>query len=363
MHLPTIVLLATRLAPKGVEPPPYRQPQLAAAHGKVAMAFGAGTSIYFTASADGGRTFAAPRKVTEVGVLALGRHRGPRVTILKDSILITAVVGAKLATGTHAHGLPDDGDLVSWRSADGGQTWVRGPAVNDAPGAAREGLHAIAADRDGNLFAAWLDLRTKGTRLYGARSADGGRTWSKNTQLYESPDGTICQCCAPALAAGSDGRFTIMWRNVIDGARDLYVAAPGGPARKLGVGTWKINACPMDGGGLVVQDGVVTSAWRREGDAYLAREGAGEKKLGAGKDVALVMGKDGPYVAWTAANGPVVLGPRDAQPRVLGPAGGFVSIVALPDGAVLAAWENGGAIETKRVDSYSGSRRPDSAAR
>lgn len=47
-----------------------------------------------------------------------------------------------------------------------------------------------------------------------------------------------------------------MWRNVLDGSRDFYVlhadaAHRFGTPHKVGDGTWKINACPMDGGGLV----------------------------------------------------------------------------------------------------------------
>ena len=56
-----------------------------------------------------------------------------------------------------------------------------------------------------------------------------------------------------------------MWRNVLNGSRDMQlIHAAGGlhftGARKLGSGAWKINACPMDGDGLLVTKGQVTSA-------------------------------------------------------------------------------------------------------
>ncbi|MSV29016.1 MAG: hypothetical protein EXQ52_09770 [Bryobacterales bacterium] len=132
---------------------PYRQPQLAAAHGLVAMTFGGGSSIYFTSSSEG-RTFLPSTKVAETGALALGRHRGPRVAILNDAIVITAIAGKKAATGAHAHGLPENGDLMVWRSIDRGKTWAQTGIVNDTAGAAREGLHALAVGPDGSLFAA-----------------------------------------------------------------------------------------------------------------------------------------------------------------------------------------------------------------
>jgi len=332
---------------------PPRQPQPAASPGMAAMTYGAGSSIYFASSPDGGRSFDAPVKVDTVGALALGRHRGPRLVILRDSLVITAVAGRSVAPGPHAHGLPENGDLAVWRSSGNGAAWTRAGVINDVPGAAREGLHAIAAGPDGTLFAVWLDLRGKGTQLYGARSKDGGLTWSKNVLVYSSPDGAICQCCHPSLAFDGSG-MRVMWRNAVDGSRDLYMTRSADgihfePARKLGGGTWKINACPMDGGGFVVSnEGAVTSAWRRGEEIFLLEPGRPEQSLGSGKDVAIARGKDGIYLAWTKEGAVWVKTPRDAAPRAAG-AGGFASLVALADGAVLAAWEGGGAIHTLRL--------------
>ena len=352
---PLLLLVLASSIPSPAPDVPFRQPQLAVGHGIIGMTFGGGGSFYFTSSSDQGRTFAPPVKVAEAGALALGRHRGPRLVILKDALLVSAVVAGAVATGPHAHGLPENGNLTVWRSVDRGQSWKPAGVVNDVPGAAREGLHAMAVGPDGVLTAVWLDLRTPGMKLYGARSTDGGRTWSRNTQLYASPDGTICNCCHPTLAVEPGGRVWVMWRNVVDGHRDLYAAysdngAPFHSATKLGTGTWKINACPMDGGGFVLDQGKLTSAWRREGDIYLAEPGQPERRLGPGKDVAIAKSQRGIYTAWTKDGGLVVQGPAQTEPRVLAATGGFATLLALPDGAVLAAWEASGAIETKRLE-------------
>ena len=133
----------------------------------------------------------------------------------------------------------------------------------------------MVSDGHGQLAAAWLDLRKEGTRLYGAFSKDGGATWSKNIPIYEAPGGTICQCCAPSLAAAGPGSFSVMFRNVLGGSRDLYtIGIKDGrvvsrPA-KVGLGTWTINACPMDGGGLLYSRGRFISAWRRGDDVFLS---------------------------------------------------------------------------------------------
>ena len=90
----------------------YQQPQLAADSGQVVVAFGAGNAEYFARSTDQGRTFSEPVKVFARGHLALGSHRGPRVAITPAAIVISAVVGEK--------GGGADGDLLAWRSTDGG---------------------------------------------------------------------------------------------------------------------------------------------------------------------------------------------------------------------------------------------------
>ncbi len=358
MLLPVLVLLASRIQPADVAVP-FRQPQLAAAHGQVAMVFGGGRAIYFAASGDQGRTFRTPIKVAEVGALALGRHRGPRLAILKNVMVISAVVGEGVSSGPHAHGLPESGNLVAWRSTDRGTTWKRAGAINDVPAAAREGLHAMVAGPGGGLFAAWLDLRATGTQLYGSRSTDGGVTWQKNVLIYNSPDGTICQCCHPSLSIDASGRIFAMWRNSLDGSRDLYVTSSTDgktftSAQKLGTGTWKLNACPMDGGAFTLERGKVISAWRRDSEVFLTDADGSERMVGTGKDVALVQSKRGTYLAWTQDGAIQVLLPHaptsKMAPKLIGPAGAFVNLLALPDGGVLAAWEAKESVETTRLD-------------
>src|SRR5260221_13765234 len=140
-----VLLLAMRIEPPTADVP-YKQPQLAAAHGQVVMAFGAGKSIYFTQSVDQGQTFAKPVQVAEAGVIALGRHRGPRVAILKDALVISAIVGDKVATVAHAHGLPEAGNLAVWRANDEGINLATAGHVNDVAGAERERLHSISPE-------------------------------------------------------------------------------------------------------------------------------------------------------------------------------------------------------------------------
>lgn len=344
----TLALLAAlHLAPFSPEFP-SRTPQMAASENVVALAYGADKSIYVAVSTNQGKDFAKAVKVAEAPILPLTRHRGPRIAISKGAIIVTAVTGKTVAIGPHAHGLPSDGDLFAWRSTDGGKSWSAAVRINDVPAAPREGLHTLAADGKGRLFAAWLDLRDEGTRLYGAWSDDHGATWSDNAKLYESADGTICQCCHPTAAFGSDGGLDVMFRNALGGARDLYLLSSRaneqsfGKAQKLGQGTWVLNACPMDGGGIAHANGVAVTAWRRDREIYLATPGRPEAQLGQGQDVALAVSESRPYAVWIQSS--QLIAWIDGKTQTLATRAAMPALTALPSGGVLAAWEQDGGI-------------------
>ena len=353
MH--TLILAALAISIAQVQPQlPNRQPSLAAANGTTALVFGSGNTIWFSSSVDNGRHFAAATQVANVPVLPLGRHRGPRVAISNNSIVVSAIYDAPAETA-HTGGMPGKGDLVAWRSQDGGHSWSKPVVINDVPGAAREGLHAMVAGQHGEVAAVWLDLRAKGTRLYGAYSGDSGATWSPNVLVYESLEGTICQCCDPSLVSAGANRFDVMFRNVVQGSRDMYLTrwnlgAEIEKPRKLGNDSWKLNACPMDGGGVASQAGTTFTAWRRDKTVYLDKPGEPEISLGEGKDVALTLTGKGPYVAWTGLSGIELYQPAQKKVTSLSAEGGFVSLLSLPKDRVLVAWERNGQIELQIVD-------------
>ena len=181
------------------------QPQLAAGGGAVYVTFAAGNVISVARSTDAGATFASPVALPEAGRLALGKRRGPRVAATAQAVVVAAVAGAR--------GGGADGDLVLYRSTDQGRTWTAPIVVNDVPGAAREGMHGLAANASGVVVLAWLDLRQKGTRIYAAVSHDHGATWSPDRLVYTSPSGSVCECCHPSVAVADDGRVAVMFRN------------------------------------------------------------------------------------------------------------------------------------------------------
>jgi hypothetical protein len=213
-------------------------------------------------------------------------------------------------------------------------------------------LHALASNGTGRVFAAWLDKRSgKGTQLHGARSTDGGLTWSKNFVIYQSPEGAICECCHPSVALDSNGHPLVMWRNWLAGSRDLYLLRSRDgltfdQPEKLGTGTWKLNACPMDGGALAVSEGHTLTSWRRGETIFLDEPGKPETAIGAGKDVALALNGRAVYAIWTAPSGIVLW--KNGQTERLASGGAFPAITASSDAAI-AAWEQDGTIRTRRL--------------
>lgn len=264
--------------------------------GEVAVSYAVGDEIWVSVSPDGGERFAEPVRVGGRGLLGKGPSRGPRIAVNDKAMVVVGLHGKQL--------MGQDGDLLAWRSTDKGVTWAGPVQINDMKDATKEGLSAIAAAPDGRLLCVWLDLRMGATELWGAWSLDGGASWGENVPLYRSPDGSICPCCHPTVDFDPQtGDALIMWRNAIAGERDMYVArmvdGVVGEATRLGNDGWKLNNCPMAGGGLdVTTDGKVLTAWRRRHDLYRASPGKGELRLGSGQLVRVASGPQGASYIW-----------------------------------------------------------------
>jgi hypothetical protein len=335
--LPTVLLLSLLAWIRGVAAPVdllpagfegAMQPQVSLdIRGEAHLVFGKGTSVYYIRS-DDGTHWSAPALVGSLPKLALGLRRGPRIVTYPGKLLVTAI----------SH---EDGDLHAWTSTDG-KTWAAQPALNTTPRSAREGLHALASDGVGNVAVTWLDLRLGKMSLWAKFSADGGRRWTDDRLVYASPDGPICQCCAPAVAFAADGRIGFLWRNLLQGARDLYLSETTDslrftPARKLGQGTWLLNACPMDGGSLAYgPEGKTHPVWKRERTLFAGDDLAMEAKLAqpAAQAVTAYIGAT-PLTVWES-NGVLMLQRGDAPPGPYAPGGKFASIDGRGNRAVVA---------------------------
>lgn len=339
----TALLFALNIPP-GDPQIPNRQPQIAVAGPRAAVVYGAGDTIFVVTSQDRGTTWSQPVAIPSGGRMSLGMRRGPRIALTRDAIVVSAVAGAQ--------GKGRDGDVLAWHSTDDGKSWSGPVKVNDVSGSAREGMHAMAANSR-TVFATWLDLRSAGTRLYGSVSTDSGQNWSENRLVYESPSGTICQCCHPNAHVDAEGNIRVLFRNALEGSRDLYTSRSGdggrsfGIAMKLGEGTWLLEACPMDGGAFTVDKlGRPVAVWRRENDLFLTVASGAEQKLGTGKHPVVAETARGRYLAWMEGKSIRYRGP-DSTDIV---EGAFPAIAALADRGALLAYEHAGEVVIRKLD-------------
>ncbi|MEY4939917.1 MAG: hypothetical protein RIQ93_1652 [Verrucomicrobiota bacterium] len=321
------------------------QPQLApSGDGRAWLVFGRGSEIFAAGSDRGGTTFAPPVKVADIPKLMLGMRRGPRIAAHGANVTVTAV-GA---------------ELFAFHSADAGRTWSSPTVINEISRCAREGLQGLAAASDGRVFLTWLDLRNGKMELWGAESANGGQSWGANQLVYRSPAKSICECCHPSALFDAEGNLGLMWRNSLEGARDLWFSsrtarAPAfSPAVKRGEGSWKLEACPMDGGNIIaLGGGKFASVGQRAGQIVFAAVDGSELILGPGKQPVAIAQPGGILLFWQQGSDlvtarissagvktPTVVHATDAR---------FPTLVALGNGQALLAFEQGPAKGTAAV--------------
>jgi hypothetical protein len=266
--------------------------------GVIRVVFGRGSKIYCMTSVNKGDVFSTPELVADLSEMHLGHTRGPQIASSNNYSIITA--------------MDTEGDIHSYLLNHQNGSWKSTSNVNDIKGSAPEGLMAVAGDDKDNFYAVWLDTRLEKQNNIYVSSVNGSGKWSKNILVYQSPEGHVCECCKPNIMVNG-GKLAITFRNWLMGSRDIYytVSVDKGKtfttAKKAGTGTWKLNGCPMDGGGLTIsKKGVISTAWQRDGDVFLWDENHTERKLGSGRDVNVLSRGDTPSVAWQA-NGKIIV--------------------------------------------------------
>lgn len=307
------------------------------------VVFGRGTEIFYVFSDDQGKTFSNPGKVAAQPKLALGATRGPQIIATDQGLVIAAA--------------DHTGRIMAYHRKLGENEWSRGVNILKNDSTAPEGFITIAAGKKSQVHAAWLDTRIgKQNNIFAATSPDGGRTWSDSKLVYQGPEGKVCPCCRPSIAADRKGNVYVMFRNESKGARDLYLAKShdGGKtfseAEKLGTGTWLLKQCPMDGGAVSIDPkGSVGTTWRRENTVYYTEPGKTEIKVGEGRASSLVKTSKGNYLAWQQGNNVMILTPDKLNPRSIGP-GIYPRLASMSDGSVMSIWESDGKILGLKLD-------------
>jgi len=293
------------------------------------VVYGSGDSLLFSSSSDGSKTFSSPALIAVLPGLTASAMRGPQIASVANGLVVIACNKA--------------GNIFSYTKDEPGK-WSPAVRVNDVDTVAKEQFLALSAAGN-NAFAVWLDLRdNKRNKIVGAKSTDGGKNWSKNIIVYASPDTTVCECCKPAVALRGENIF-VMFRNWLNGSRDMYVITSSGAgksfgdARKLGIDSWVLNGCPMDGGGIVINNnGVPETVWRRKDSIYTCQPGLPESAIGAGRGCTIesVNGKN--VYAWTEKGEVIIRKPRGMKIN-LGK-GQLPLIRRINNEHILCVWEN-----------------------
>jgi Neuraminidase (sialidase) len=296
--------------------------------GNLHIVYGTTDSIMYSVSSDKGKSFSTPALIGVIPHLAASHMRGPQIAATSNGVTVIAS--------------NRDGDIFSFNGSGSG-SWRQTARVNDADTVAKEGLMALSGEGQ-NTFAVWLDLRDRHNKIFGANSADGGKTWSANKLIYASPDTTVCECCKPSVVIKGKDVY-VMFRNWLKGNRDLHLihSVDGGnsfgEAQKLGNGNWQLNGCPMDGGGLTLDaNGSPKTVWQRKGVIYASEPGKDEKEIAKGRGCTLTSVNDKTVYAWTD-NGEVYIQKPQGMKISLGK-GSLPVIKPVNNEHVLCVWEN-----------------------
>ncbi len=142
-----------------------------------------------------------------------------------------------------------------------------------------------------------------------------GNTFEKSRLAFQVPNMALGMRRGPRIASTGDvivvtaiggkigkGRMAIF----LHGYRDMYLTSSVNqgmsftPATRIGQGTWSLDACPMDGGMLMVNGtGVVETVWRRDGNIYMTAKSLPEDLLGRGQQPWIAATANGTCIVWT----------------------------------------------------------------
>lgn len=310
------------------------QPSICISSNKnIHLTFGYENQIFYCYSTDNGNKFSSPEKIDEVDELKLGRGMGPQITSTKDFMIIAAING--------------NGNIIMWQKNHSSEKWEKSQ-INKIEKVAEEGLLSIGSDSSSNEIAiVWIDTREENkAKIYGAFSTGMETGWTEKL-VYESPSGSVCPCCKPSILVGK-GNVNVMFRNNINGSRDLHLIKSNNngktfeKAQKLGLGTWEINGCPMDGGGLSFNVEKILTVWKRKNEIFISGQDSPEIKVGEGWQPSVFFIQDLSAVIWQN-NGNIILKKTDQKEIILGQ-GGSAKTVNISSDKAFAVWENNNGI-------------------
>jgi hypothetical protein len=180
---------------------------------------GHATTLYLSASRDGGQSFAPPVKVNDDA--EPGVH------------------------GMHSMAVGRDGRVyLAWLDERNLHQHHESPKAGDGSAGAKKASGGMHGEQNREVFFVASD--------------DGGRTFSPNRRVASE----ACPCCQTALAVAGDGRVYVGWRHVLPGdLRHIAVASSEDGGETFAAPTivsddrWELRGCPVSGPALAAGEG------------------------------------------------------------------------------------------------------------
>jgi hypothetical protein len=235
------------------------------ADGALWLVWAAGGRVSVAKSTDLGRHFLTPVAVSPERVtLDSGPDERPQIVVDRAGRIVVAY-----AVFTDEN---YNGRVFTAVSTDGGARFSTPRTIT--PDGSSQRFINLVLDRDGRIFASWIDKRNvaaaravgkafAGASLAFAWSSDGGATFATTRIAHDN----TCECCRLGVALAGPGRPAILFRNIFDGERDHAVLTfnrdmTPGPLVRVAEDHWKIDACPDHGPSLAIgRDGIYYAVW------------------------------------------------------------------------------------------------------
>jgi hypothetical protein len=278
--------------------------------------------LFYVRSKDYGETFTPPVRVnSQAGsAVATGTIRGGQIAIGRGGRVHVTWNGTDTArpagVRNPANGQPTAPFLYARSNTEGTQFE---PQRNlTTRGYFIDGGGSIAADRSGNVYAAWHAAPVDGEPdeahrvIWIARSTDDGATFAPEQAAWREPTGA-CGCCGVRMLSGPSNILYLLYRAATAMTyRDMFLLAStdqGRTFRGSRVQPWQINACPMTSMSIALSSSAAFAAWETAGQVYFGKIDsklagipapiAAPGEGGTRKHPRLAAGRDGVLLVWT----------------------------------------------------------------
>lgn len=244
--------------------------------------------IVATRSADGGKSFAEPVRVSDLDRPRVGAA-SPVVDADGDLVVLYQDFKDNARDFLNLEGPAWDEPtaLVVTRSSDGGESFSPGVEVDDGLVAGKRFVvflpqfPSIAAGPE-QLYVAWADARAGSRDVFLRRSDDGGRTWTDRVRVNDNPADDGTSQYLPAVAVNDRGRVDVAYLDRRDDPEDVMTAVS--------------LATSLDGGASFDRRQLSSQAFDATIGPSLQRSHA---EPGIGSRLGLVTWDDGALAAWT----------------------------------------------------------------